>query len=124
MADRSSPAAVQVQFAVDAEEAGDAIAEALLAERLAACVQRVGPVRSRYRWQGRLETAEEWLYLCKTTAALAPAATSRIEALHPYDTPEVVVVPLMGGLDRYLDWLAAETGPDAGEQRAGPAAAT
>lgn len=121
MTDRPTPAAVQVQFAVDDVAAGDAIADALLTDRLASCVQRLGPLRSRYHWQGRLESAEEWLFLCKTTAALAAAATARIATLHPYDTPEVVVLPITGGLDRYLDWIAAETGPGAG---GGPAGAT
>ena len=101
--------AVQVQFAIDDLARGTAIAEAVLSARLTACVQRVGPVRSRYHWEGSLEEAEEWLFLCKSTAARADALVARIAELHPYETPEVVVLPLSGGLDRYLAWIDAET---------------
>jgi periplasmic divalent cation tolerance protein len=100
--------AVQVQFTIDDLGRGRAIADAVLDARLAACVQRIGPIRSRYRWEGRLEEAEEWLFLCKTTVAAVDALTARIAELHPYATPEVLVSPVDGGLDRYLAWIAAE----------------
>ena len=101
--------AAQVQFAIDDLARGSAIADAVLTARLAACVQRIGPIRSRYHWAGALEEAEEWLFVCKTTAALAGALEARIEELHPYETPEVLTTPVTGGLDRYLAWIATET---------------
>ena len=104
--------AVQVQFTIDDAARGAAIAALLLEERLAACVQRVGPIRSRYRWDGALEEAEEWLFLCKTTPAHVEAVIRRVAAAHPYDTPEVIATEVVGGLDRYLAWIDAETGSD------------
>ena len=100
---------VQVQFAIDDPGRGAAIADAVLGARLAACVQRVGPVRSRYHWQGALEEAEEWLFVCKTTAALAGDLTARVEELHPYETPEVLTIAAEAGSERYLAWVEAET---------------
>jgi periplasmic divalent cation tolerance protein len=101
---------VQVQFTIDDAARGAAIAERLLQEQLAACVQRYGPIRSRYRWQGAIEEAEEWLFLCKTSSARLDAVVRRIADAHPYDTPEIVATEITGGLDRYLEWVEAETG--------------
>jgi periplasmic divalent cation tolerance protein len=102
-------ATVQVQFTIDDAARGSAIAELLLEERLAACVQRYGPIRSRYRWQGAIEEAEEWLFLCKTTDARLDALVRRVADAHPYDTPEILATEATGGLDRYLAWVDAET---------------
>ena len=71
---------------------------------LAACVQLLGPMTSRYRWEGAVEVNEEWLGLVKTTAAQCDAVMARIVALHPYDVPEVVVTPVTG-LGSYLAWI-------------------
>lgn len=101
---------VQVQFAIDDEGAGAAITRTLLEEGLVACVQQVGPVTSRYRWDGRTEEAAEWLFLCKASAATAGATVARIAELHPYDTPEVITTPITGGLGAYLAWIDDETG--------------
>jgi len=83
------------------------IAHALVDSRLAACVQIVGPIESTYRWQGRIDTAREWLCLIKTTQARFRQVVGAIEALHPYDTPEIIAVPIAAGSQRYLNWLAA-----------------
>jgi periplasmic divalent cation tolerance protein len=87
------------------------IARALVDRRLAACVQIVGPIESIYRWQGRVETAREWLCLIKTTRALFPAVTTAVAALHPYETPEMVALPIIAGSQRYIEWLAASVRP-------------
>ena len=81
------------------------IAAALVEARLAACVQVVGPVRSTYRWEGRVESAEEWLCLAKTTAGLVDRAVDEIGRRHSYDTPEITVTPIVGGSVRYLGWI-------------------
>lgn len=96
---------VQIQFTVDDPEQADRIVDRLLAERLAACGQRLGPVVSRYWWEGRLEQAEEWLVLVKTRGDLAPAVTDAIVTAHPYDTPEVVAVDITAGSPAYLSWI-------------------
>lgn len=106
---REPTGAVQVQYSVDDAARGSAIADALLTARLVACVQRVGPIRSRYHWQGRLEEAEEWLFLCKTALDRVEAVVARVAELHPYDTPEIIATPITTGLDRYLAWISAET---------------
>jgi periplasmic divalent cation tolerance protein len=87
----------------------DAIARALVDERLAACVNRLPGVQSTYRWQGRVEQADEVLLLIKTTADRLEALTARLRTLHPYELPELVVVEVRAGLPAYLDWVTAET---------------
>jgi periplasmic divalent cation tolerance protein len=99
------PRIVQVQFAVDDAAAADRIAEALLDERLVACAQRTVPITSRYRWKGSLESADEWLVLLKTRAELAERVVARVVEDHPYDVPEVIVLPVIGGAPDYLDWI-------------------
>ncbi|MBM3332575.1 divalent-cation tolerance protein CutA [candidate division WOR-3 bacterium] len=83
------------------------IARALVDSRLAACVQIVGPIESVYRWQGKIETASEWLCLIKTTRARLRAIAAMVQKHHPYDTPELVALPISAGSRRYLEWLAA-----------------
>lgn len=93
-----------------------AIAEALVGERLAACVNRLPGIRSTYRWQGEVITDSEELLLIKTTAGCFDALQSRLLQLHPYELPELVAVPVARGHEAYLDWVRANA--------AGPAAAT
>ena len=81
------------------------LAETLVTESLAACVNRVPGVVSHYRWQGRLQQDTETLLLIKTTQARLAALSARIRELHPYELPEVLAVPVQGGLDEYLDWI-------------------
>lgn len=92
----------------DAASAGR-IAEMLVGERLAACVNILPPARSVYRWQGVLEQAEETPLLIKTTAARYPALESRLRQEHPYELPEILAVPIAHGLPAYLGWVDAET---------------
>ena len=84
------------------------IAETLVGEQLAACVNIMAPCRSVYRWQGKLENASEVPLLIKTTAAAYPALQARLLQLHPYEVPEIVALPLAAGLPAYLTWVAAE----------------
>ena len=102
---------VQIQFTDDDPGRADAIIEQLLVERLAACGQRLGPVVSRYWWEGILERAEEWLVLVKTRGDLASAVTDAVVGAHPYDTPEVVVLNLAAGSPGYLSWIDSVTVP-------------
>jgi periplasmic divalent cation tolerance protein len=86
-----------------------ALAGHLVEARLAACANILAPCRSLYRWQGRIEDAEEVPLLVKTTAARYAALETAIRAHHPYELPEIVAVPLTHGLPEYLDWVATET---------------
>ncbi len=84
---------------------------ALVDRRLAACVQVVGPVESRYRWEGRVETATEWLCVAKTTAERYDELEAAIGELHSYDVPEILAVPVVRGSAAYLRWLGDEAAP-------------
>lgn len=92
----------------DPETAGR-IAAALVEERLAACVNLLSGMRSVYRWQGKVESAEETLLLIKTTTDRLKRVSERIVELHPYELPEVIAVEAAGGWPAYLDWVAAQT---------------
>jgi periplasmic divalent cation tolerance protein len=91
-----------------ADEAGR-LARALVEERLAACVNVVGPIRSIYRWQGAVEEADEHLLVVKARAAGFAALEARVRTLHSYDVPEVIALPLRAGSAPYLAWLADAT---------------
>lgn len=101
----------QVTTAVEPEAAAEELAAAIVAERLAACAQIVGPVRSIYRWEGDVRRAREWLVVAKTTDARLAELTDRIRALHRYDIPEIVAVPITAGNPAYLRWITQETTP-------------
>jgi periplasmic divalent cation tolerance protein len=87
----------------------DKLARLLVEERLAACVNIQSPCRSVYRWKGKVEDAEEFTMLIKTTRERYPQLEKAIRENHPYELPEIVAVPLAAGLPAYLDWVASET---------------
>ena len=93
----------------DAAEAGR-IAEALVGERLAACVNILGPVQSIYRWQGQVERAAEVALIAKSRRARFDDLAARVRELHSYDTPAIVAWPIVAGDAAYLDWIETETG--------------
>ena len=96
---------IQVLTTTEKKADGQAIARALVEKRLAACVQIVGPITSTYRWQGEIETAEEWLCVIKTRRDLYEELEQAIREVHPYDVPEILAVPVVEGSQGYLEWL-------------------
>ena len=92
----------------DAESAR-ALATTLVEQRVAACVSVLAPCQSIYRWEGKLEEAEEVTLLIKTSAARYAALEEAIRAYHPYELPEIVAVRVEKGLPAYLAWMAAAT---------------
>ena len=90
------------------EAEAETLAEALIEERLAACVQLM-PIRSRYVWKGAVQRDDEVLLLIKTKAALFEAVRTRVRELHSYETPEVVMLPMTAADADYLAWIAGET---------------
>ena len=92
----------------DAESAR-ALATRLVEQRLAACVNILAPCQSLYRWEGKLEEAEEVPLLIKTTVARYVALEEAIRAYHPYELPEIIAVPIEKGLPGYLAWMVAST---------------
>jgi periplasmic divalent cation tolerance protein len=96
---------IQVLTTAGSEEEAKRISAALVERRLAACVQIVGPISSRYRWQGEVETAREWICVAKTSAARYAEVETAIRELHSYDEPEIVATPIVAGSKGYLDWI-------------------
>ena len=88
------------------------IARALVEERLAACVNLLPGVHSIYRWKGAVEEASEVLLVAKTRAARVAALAARVRALHPYELPEVVALPVADGSRSYLRWVLADSHPE------------
>jgi periplasmic divalent cation tolerance protein len=87
------------------DQLAESLATALVKEGLAACVNILPPVRSIYKWQGRIESAEERLLIIKSRVQDYPAVEQRITDLHSYELPEVIAVPIVNGLPAYLAWL-------------------
>ena len=87
------------------EASARAIATALVQERLATCVNRVGGLRSTYIWDARLQDEAEILLIIKTTAGCLDALQARLKSLHPYQLPELLAITVAGGNERYLDWV-------------------
>jgi len=92
-------------------ESAEKLADALIEARVAACVNILAPCRSVYRWKGAVQHDDEHPVLIKTSAERYAALEQAIRALHPYELPEIVAVPIERGLSAYLDWVAAETRP-------------
>lgn len=114
------PQCVQVQTTAADRNEAERIADVLLSRRLAACVQLIGPIQSRYWWHGEREEAEEWLCLAKTTEHRVRELIQAIGQVHSYETPEVIVVPIVDGSHAYLQWVADEVGKAQPEAPARP----
>lgn len=93
--------------------AASGLARTLIDERLAACVGILPGITSVFRWEGQTKTATENQLVIKTTAGRVDALISRLKALHPYDVPEILALPVAAGLPAYLQWVVAETTPAA-----------
>ena len=85
------------------------IASQLVSESLAACANILSSIESIYRWQGKIEEANETLALFKTTSTTYPAFQARLKSLHPYEVPEIICVSVVNGLPAYLDWVNQNT---------------
>ena len=86
-------------------EEADKIARALVERKLAACVNVAGPIASTYRWENKIETAEEFLLLIKTSGEIFEAVREAIEEMHSYDLPECVALVIDRGSEEYLEWI-------------------
>lgn len=102
---------LQVLTTAGSEAEAEQISAALVERRLAACVQVIGPIASRYRWQGEVERSREWLCLAKTEASRYPQLEAAIRELHSYDEPEIVATPIVAGSQGYLDWIGESLRP-------------
>jgi periplasmic divalent cation tolerance protein len=100
------------------EASARAIADALVEERLAACVNRLAGVQSTYRWKGEVCREPEHMLLIKTTGGRLEAVKQRVLALHPYELPELIVVETASGHAAYLDWVVASCATASGASTA------
>ena len=98
-----------IYVTVSSLEEADTIALAVVQERLAACANILGPIRSVYHWQGKLERSDEVAVILKTQQVSEARLISRIRELHSYECPAIVVLPVLGGNPAFLDWVCTET---------------
>jgi periplasmic divalent cation tolerance protein len=101
---------IVVFITTSSNDEADKIADALVGQRKAACVNIVPQVRSRFWWQGKIESEDEALLVVKTKADLLDSVIGLVKANHSYEVPEVIAMPIIGGNEDYLNWLDEETG--------------
>ncbi len=99
---------VEVTTTVGSQSAAQELARQIITARLAACVQIDGPVQSVYRWQGEICESQEWRCTLKTLAALTQPVVEAIGTHHPYDVPEILVLPVASSSPAYAQWLAEQ----------------
>jgi periplasmic divalent cation tolerance protein len=88
------------------KQEAEKIAQRLINERLIACANIIGPVSSLFHWSGKIEHNEEYLMLLKSRMSLFDNLAETVKALHSYEVPEILVLPVIGGSEAYLDWLS------------------
>ena len=92
---------------MSAVEEGESIANILVEKQLAACINIIPKISSVYRWEGKVHSESEILLLIKTTKDLETEVYREVQNVHPYDTPELITVPITNGSETYLDWMTA-----------------
>ncbi len=107
--DERSGTAVMLYVTCPDRRTASRIARAAIGERLAACANLIGPVRSLFRWQGRVQSASEVVLVLKTSARRTRQLGERVATLHPYTVPCVVALPVLGGHRPFLEWIREET---------------
>ncbi len=110
MAAKKAPGACVMFVMASAEDEAERIARTLVDERLVACANIIGPVRSIYRWRGKVEDAREYLIMIKTRSSLARQVGRLVRKVHSYEVPEVIALTIAAGSKPYLDWIAENTG--------------
>ncbi|XP_057787615.1 protein CutA, chloroplastic-like isoform X3 [Salvia miltiorrhiza] len=108
-ASKTTVPSIVVYVTVPNKEAGKKLAESIVKERLAACVNRVPGVESVYEWKGEIQTDSEELLIIKTRESLLEALTEHVKANHEYEVPEVISLPITGGNLQYLEWIKNST---------------
>lgn len=100
---------VQVITTVSEKKDAERLAKYILDERLGSCVQIIGPLKSVYRWKGKIEKTLEWACLIKTRKTLYKKVETAIKKIHPYEVPEIIAIPIAEGSKDYFKWLSDET---------------
>jgi periplasmic divalent cation tolerance protein len=99
---------IQMYTTTETRQYAEAIASALVEQKLAGCVQIIGPIVSTYRWEGDIECEEEWLCSIKTSKELFTDVEKTIKLIHPFNVPEIIAVPIVEGSSDYLTWLGEQ----------------
>ncbi|MBN1135967.1 MAG: divalent-cation tolerance protein CutA [Anaerolineae bacterium] len=102
------PERLVVLMTAGSREEADRIASALVGEMLAACVNVLPGVTSVYHWEGQVQRDQEWLLVAKSTREVLDDLVRCVQALHSYDLPEIVALPVVGGSEAYLRWIDSE----------------
>lgn len=100
---------IEIQTTIDTREGALKIAQSLISNRIAACVQISGPITSIYRWKGNVEQTEEWVCTVKTRRDLYERVDQTIKEVHTYETPEILAKEIINGNEKYLLWIEQET---------------
>ncbi len=103
---------ILVLITAGSEEEAEKIAKGLLDERLVACVNLIGGIRSLYRWKGEVCDDRETLLMCKTERRLFARLSKKVKSIHSYEVPEIIALSLVEGWLPYLSWIEQETAPD------------
>jgi uncharacterized protein involved in tolerance to divalent cations len=100
---------ILVFITASSEKEGEKIAGALVKERLAACANLIGGVKSTFRWKGEISSEQEVLLIAKTKDRLFEKLKKRVLELHSYEVPEILALPILAGFEKYLAWMEKET---------------
>jgi periplasmic divalent cation tolerance protein len=101
---------LQITTTTSSRQDAEEIAAELVSRRLAGCVQVSGPIVSTFRWQGKTETAEEWMCIVKTSRDQLAGIQELLKQIHRYEVPELIATPIVGGSEGYLKWLGEQLG--------------
>ena len=101
---------IQVQTTCDDRETLEKIAELLVNRKLAACVQIIGPITSYFRWEGKVDNAQEFVCYIKTRAGHFETVAAIVNELHSYDLPQIIALPIVSVTDEFANWITEETG--------------
>ncbi len=99
---------IQVLITIDEKEKAETLAEELVEERLAACVQIAGTIESIYRWKGSVQRSDEYLCMVKTEKRSYETLEKKVKEIHPYENPEIIAFSIDEGSEEYLSWLKGE----------------
>ena len=103
------PAIIQIITTINDPQKAEDIGRSLVREKLVACWQIAGPIRSIYRWKGVIEETDEWYCIMKTKETLYHVVEEAIRKLHPYEVPEIIAVPIRDAYENYTAWVKRET---------------
>ena len=101
---------IQIATSTSTRQDAEEIAAELVSHRLAGCAQVSGPIMSTFRWQGKTQTAEEWICTAKTSSDQFAGIQELLNRIHRYEVPELIATPIVGGSEAYLKWLEEQLG--------------